>query len=118
MTRAGQTHPAARHVQRKGAARARSAGPACRSADSSPGPFHERTITAPSVLRAELEAVIEQGYGMSGPVYRLGPDRLPGLAKRSVAAGAELSHRIGYGFRPGPADGSRRGTTLRLTPAV
>ncbi|MFE4753679.1 IclR family transcriptional regulator [Streptomyces mirabilis] len=89
--------------------------------------FTERTITGTSVLRAELEAVVEQGYGVtieelelglaavaapirahdgkvigaisvSGPVYRLNSDRLPELTKRTVAAGAELSRRMGYGF--------------------
>ncbi|MFM9628076.1 MULTISPECIES: IclR family transcriptional regulator [Streptomyces] len=89
--------------------------------------FTVRTITGASVLRAELEAVVEQGYGLtieelelglaavaapirahdgkviasisvSGPVYRLNTDRLPELAKRTVAAGAELSRRMGYGF--------------------
>ncbi|MFE7646683.1 IclR family transcriptional regulator [Streptomyces phaeoluteigriseus] len=89
--------------------------------------FTERTITGASMLRAELEAVVEQGYGLtseelelglaavaapirahdgkviasisvSGPVYRLNMDRLPELAKRTVAAGAELSRRMGYGF--------------------
>ncbi|MDX3571835.1 IclR family transcriptional regulator [Streptomyces sp. ID05-47C] len=89
--------------------------------------FTERTITGSSMLRAELEAVVEQGYGLtieelelglaavaapirahdgkviasisvSGPVYRLNTDRLPELAKRTVAAGAELSRRMGYGF--------------------
>ncbi|MET7700595.1 IclR family transcriptional regulator [Streptomyces sp. NPDC005485] len=89
--------------------------------------FTERTITGTSVLRNELEAVIEQGYGVtleelelglaavaapvrahdgkviaaisvSGPVYRLSADRLPELAKRTVAAAADLSRRMGYGF--------------------
>ncbi|WP_211294668.1 IclR family transcriptional regulator [Streptomyces glaucescens] len=89
--------------------------------------FTERTITAASMLRGELEAVVEQGYGttveelelglaavaapirahdgeviaaisVSGPVYRLNFDRLPELARRTVAAGAELSRRMGYGF--------------------
>ncbi|MFD5712291.1 IclR family transcriptional regulator [Streptomyces pharetrae] len=89
--------------------------------------FTERTITGASMLRGELEAVVEQGYGatveelelglaavaapirahdgeviaaisVSGPVYRLNPDRLPELARRTVAAGAELSRRMGYGF--------------------
>nr|WP_189309910.1 IclR family transcriptional regulator [Streptomyces brasiliensis] len=89
--------------------------------------FTERTINGASMLRAELEAVVEQGYGItveelelglsavaapirahdgkviaaisvSGPVYRLNADRLPELAKRTVAAGAELSRRMGYGF--------------------
>ncbi len=87
----------------------------------------ERTITGASVLRAELEAVVEQGYAVtleelelglaaaaapirahdgkviaaisvSGPVYRLNSDRVPELAKRTVAAGSELSRRMGYGF--------------------
>ncbi|MEU2716490.1 IclR family transcriptional regulator [Streptomyces sp. NPDC007205] len=89
--------------------------------------FTDRTITGAAMLRAELEAVVEQGYGVtieelelglaavaapvrahdgkviaaisvSGPVYRLNPDRLPEVAKRTVAAGAELSRRMGYGF--------------------
>ncbi|WAZ20330.1 IclR family transcriptional regulator [Streptomyces cinnabarinus] len=89
--------------------------------------FTERTITGASVLRGELEAVVEQGYGItieelelglaavaapvrshdgkviaaisvSGPVYRLNSDRVPELAKRTVAAGSELSRRMGYGF--------------------
>ncbi|MFI6935959.1 IclR family transcriptional regulator [Streptomyces sp. NPDC050287] len=89
--------------------------------------FTERTITGTSVLRGELEAVVEQGYALtieelelglaaaaapirahdgkviaaisvSGPVYRLNSDRLPEIAKRTVAAGAELSRRMGYGF--------------------
>ncbi|MGW3210444.1 IclR family transcriptional regulator [Streptomyces sp. NPDC001135] len=89
--------------------------------------FTDRTITAAGMLRAELEAVVEQGYGVtieelelglaavaapvrahdgkviaaisvSGPVYRLNSDRLPEVAKRTVAAGAELSRRMGYGF--------------------
>ncbi|MFJ2605281.1 IclR family transcriptional regulator [Streptomyces sp. NPDC091279] len=89
--------------------------------------FTERTITSGSALRGELEAVIEQGFAVtieelelgltavaapvrahdgkviasisvSGPVYRLNSDRMPELTKRSVAAGAELSRRMGYGF--------------------
>jgi DNA-binding IclR family transcriptional regulator len=89
--------------------------------------FTERTITGTSALRGELETVVEQGYGVnleemelgltavaapirahdgkviaaisaSGPVYRMNSDRLPEVAKRTVAAGAELSRRMGYGF--------------------
>jgi len=89
--------------------------------------FTEHTLTGASALRGELEAVVEQGYSItieelelglaavaapirahdgkviaaisvSGPVYRLNADRLPDLAKRMVAAGAELSGRMGYGF--------------------
>jgi len=89
--------------------------------------FTERTVTGASMLRSELQAVVEQGYGVtleelelglaavaapvrshdgkviaaisvSGPVYRLNPDRLTEAAKRTVAAGAELSRRMGYGF--------------------
>ncbi|MFJ6087712.1 IclR family transcriptional regulator [Streptomyces sp. NPDC092369] len=89
--------------------------------------FTERTITGSAALRGELEAVVEQGYGItieelelgltavavpvrahdgkviaalsvSGPVYRLNGDRLPEVAKRTVAAGADLSRRMGYGF--------------------
>ncbi|MFG3016022.1 IclR family transcriptional regulator [Streptomyces cinerochromogenes] len=89
--------------------------------------FTDRTITGAAMLSAELEAVVGQGYGVtmeelelglaavaapvrahdgkviaaisvSGPVYRLNADRLPEVAKRTVAAGAELSRRMGYGF--------------------
>ena len=89
--------------------------------------FTERTITGASVLRGELETVIPQGYAatieelelglaavaapvrshdgevigaisVSGPVYRLTPDRLPELGRRTAAAAAELSRRMGYGF--------------------
>ncbi|MFG2881089.1 IclR family transcriptional regulator [Streptomyces sp. NPDC048297] len=89
--------------------------------------FTDHTLTGAAMLRAELETVIEQGYAttveelelglaavaapvrahdgkviaaisVSGPVYRLNSDRLPEVAKRTVAAGAELSRRMGYGF--------------------
>ncbi|MFK4147354.1 IclR family transcriptional regulator [Streptomyces sp. NPDC004065] len=89
--------------------------------------FTEHTITDPPALRAELEAVALRGCGttveelepglaavaapvraydgeviaaisVSGPVYRLGCDRLEELAERTRAAGAELSRRMGYGF--------------------
>ncbi|CAL9394356.1 Transcriptional regulator KdgR [Streptomyces sp. enrichment culture] len=89
--------------------------------------FTERTITEASVLRGELEAVVPEGYAatleelelglaavaapvrsydgeviaaisVSGPVYRLTPDRLPELGRRTAAAAAELSRRMGYGF--------------------
>jgi DNA-binding IclR family transcriptional regulator len=89
--------------------------------------FTEHTITGTAALRTELEAVVEQGYAMaveelerglaaaaapvrahdgkvigalsvSGPVYRLDPDRLPELAKRTEAAAIDLSSRMGYGL--------------------
>ncbi|MFF4717189.1 IclR family transcriptional regulator [Streptomyces eurythermus] len=89
--------------------------------------FTDRTVTGAAMLRAELEAVVRQGYGVtveelelglaavaapvrahdgeviaaisvSGPVYRLDADRLPEVARRTAAAGAELSRRMGYGF--------------------
>ncbi|MEU3415704.1 MULTISPECIES: IclR family transcriptional regulator [unclassified Streptomyces] len=89
--------------------------------------FTDRTVTGAAMLRAELEAVVRQGYGVtveelepglaavaapvrahdgeviaaisvSGPVYRLDADRLPQVAERTAAAGAELSRRMGYGF--------------------
>ncbi|GAA2737095.1 IclR family transcriptional regulator [Streptomyces nogalater] len=89
--------------------------------------FTDRTVTGAAMLRAELEAVVRQGYGVtveelepglaavaapvrahdgeviaaisvSGPVYRLDADRLPKVAARTAAAGAELSRRMGYGF--------------------
>ncbi|MFJ6570162.1 IclR family transcriptional regulator [Streptomyces sp. NPDC091292] len=89
--------------------------------------YTDRTVTGTGALRGELDAVVEQGYAValeefevgltavaapvrahdgkvigaisvSGPVYRLADERLPVLAKRTVAAGAELSRRMGYGF--------------------
>ncbi|MFE0420015.1 IclR family transcriptional regulator [Streptomyces tendae] len=88
--------------------------------------FTEHTVTGAAVLRGELETVTGQGYAItqeeleiglaavaapvrshdgkviasisvSGPVYRLTPDRLPDLAQRTLAAGVELSRRMGYG---------------------
>jgi DNA-binding IclR family transcriptional regulator len=88
--------------------------------------FTERTVTGAAALRGELETVAQQGYAItqeeleiglaavaapvrshegkviaaisvSGPVDRLSPDRLPELAKRALAAGDELSRRMGYG---------------------
>ncbi|MET9155117.1 IclR family transcriptional regulator [Streptomyces griseoflavus] len=89
--------------------------------------FTEHTVVDPSVLRAELDKVLEQGYAVtleelelglaavaapvrshdgsviaaisvSGPVYRLTAERLPRLGSRTAAAAAELSRRMGYGF--------------------
>ncbi|MET7292508.1 IclR family transcriptional regulator [Streptomyces griseoloalbus] len=89
--------------------------------------FTEHTITGASVLRAELETVLERGFAatleelepglaavaapvrahdgtviaalsVSGPVYRLNADRLPELGSRMGTAAAELSRRMGYGF--------------------
>ncbi|PPS79461.1 Transcriptional regulator KdgR [Streptomyces sp. MH60] len=88
--------------------------------------FTEHTVTGAAVLRGELETVTGQGYAItqeeleiglaavaapvrshdgkviasisvSGPVYRLTPDRLPDLAERTLAAGVELSRRMGWG---------------------
>ncbi|MFI6372913.1 IclR family transcriptional regulator [Streptomyces sp. NPDC050546] len=89
--------------------------------------FTERTVTVASMLRGELDTVVQQGYAItveeleiglaaaaspirshdgkviaslsvSGPVYRLSQERLPEVAKRTEAAAAELSRRMGYGF--------------------
>ncbi|MFH8341695.1 IclR family transcriptional regulator [Streptomyces sp. AM6-12] len=89
--------------------------------------FTERTVTDAARLRDELATVVERGYGVtveelepglaavaapvrahdgeviaaisvSGPVYRLNPDRLAETARRTVAAATELSRRMGYGF--------------------
>lgn len=88
--------------------------------------FTEHTVTGAAVLRGELATVAEQGYAItqeeleiglaavaapvrshdgkviasisvSGPVYRLTPERLPELAERARTAGVELSRRMGYG---------------------
>ncbi|MFE1246572.1 IclR family transcriptional regulator [Streptomyces sp. NPDC058735] len=84
--------------------------------------FTERTVTAASLLREELETVARVGYALtveeleiglaaaaspvrahddhviaslsvSGSVYRLSPERLAELAERTEAAAAELSRR-------------------------
>ncbi|MGW7511903.1 IclR family transcriptional regulator [Streptomyces massasporeus] len=89
--------------------------------------FTERTATVASMLRGELDTVVQQGYAItveeleiglaaaaspvrahdgkviaslsvSGPVYRLTQERLPEVAKRTEAAAIELSRRMGYGF--------------------
>ncbi|MEV0243288.1 IclR family transcriptional regulator [Streptomyces sp. NPDC050674] len=89
--------------------------------------FTERTTTAASLLRGELDTVVRQGFAttmeeleiglaaaaspvrahdgkviaslsVSGPVYRLSQERLPEVAKRTEAAAIELSRRMGYGF--------------------
>ncbi|MFI7141142.1 IclR family transcriptional regulator [Streptomyces massasporeus] len=89
--------------------------------------FTERTATVASMLRGELDTVVQQGYAItveeleiglaaaaspvrahdgkviaslsvSGPVYRLTRERLPEVAKRTEAAAIELSRRMGYGF--------------------
>ncbi len=88
--------------------------------------FTERTVTAPSALRAQADEVAAEGFavtrqeledglnavaapvrrydgtvigaiGVSGPVYRMGEDRLSELAESCTAAAAELSRRLGYG---------------------
>jgi DNA-binding IclR family transcriptional regulator len=87
--------------------------------------FTPYTITDPVRLRAELAAVRELGYSTaaqelelglvavaapvrdisgtviasvsaSGPVFRLPPDRVPEVAAQVVAAGREISHRLGW----------------------
>ncbi|MFH9989466.1 IclR family transcriptional regulator [Streptomyces luteogriseus] len=89
--------------------------------------FTERTATVASMLRGELDTVVQQGYAItveeleiglaaaaspvrahdgkviaslsvSGPVYRLTQERLPEVAKRTEAAAIDLSRRMGYGF--------------------
>ncbi|MCQ4206527.1 IclR family transcriptional regulator [Streptomyces longispororuber] len=89
--------------------------------------FTAHTITGTTALRAELEAVEDQGFAVaveelelglaavaaparahdgrvigaisvSGPVFRLTEENLPALAKRTVAAAAELSRRMGHGL--------------------
>ncbi|WP_394435644.1 IclR family transcriptional regulator [Streptomyces sp. SGAir0957] len=89
--------------------------------------FTEHTLTGTDALRVELGEVAERGYAVaveelevglaavaapvrshdgtvigaisvSGPVYRLTEESLPTSAKRTVAAAAELSRRMGHGF--------------------
>nr|WP_241777907.1 IclR family transcriptional regulator [Streptomyces sp. CT34] len=85
----------------------------------------ERTVTSPGELRDQLAEVVERGFAVaveelelglravaapvrahdgsvigaisvSGPAYRLDAERLPEVVKRTVAAGEELSRRMGY----------------------
>jgi DNA-binding IclR family transcriptional regulator len=87
--------------------------------------FTERTVVDRAGLRADLAAVREQGYAIavdelevgltavaapvtsatgavvasvsaSGPTFRLPAERLPEVARLVVAAGAEISHRLGW----------------------
>ncbi|NEB78127.1 IclR family transcriptional regulator [Streptomyces sp. SID14478] len=89
--------------------------------------FTEHTITGTAALRAELESVVEQGFAVaveelelglaavsaparahdgkvigaisvSGPVFRMTEENLPALAKRTAAAAADLSRRMGHGL--------------------
>ncbi|MDI3390729.1 IclR family transcriptional regulator [Streptomyces sp. B-S-A8] len=89
--------------------------------------FTEHTVTGTAQLRADLDAVVEQGHAraleelevgltavaapvrahdgkvigalsVSGPVYRLTEDRLGELAERTAAVAGDLSRRMGYGF--------------------
>lgn len=88
--------------------------------------FTEHTVTDAALLRSELERVPEQGYAatreelelglvavaapvrahdgaviaavsVSGPVFRMTPERLPWVGARTAAAAGELSRRMGYG---------------------
>ncbi|MGA5523915.1 IclR family transcriptional regulator [Streptomyces pseudogriseolus] len=90
--------------------------------------FTEHTVTDASALRAELERVPGQGYAstreelelglvavaapvhahdgtivaaisVSGPVFRMLPERVSWLGERTAAAAAELSRRMGYGVQ-------------------
>src|SRR5690606_39133589 len=90
-------------------------------------PFTEHTVTGAAASRGGLRTVVERGYActleelelglsavaapvrshegrvvaaisVSGPVYRLTPQRLPALGERAAAAAADLSRRMGYGF--------------------
>ncbi|WP_434598779.1 IclR family transcriptional regulator [Streptomyces sp. A5-4] len=87
--------------------------------------FTERTVTSAAELRAQLADIAAQGYAVvaeemevglsavaapvrahdgqvigavsiSGPVYRMGEERLSELAKSAVDAAGELSYRMGY----------------------
>ncbi|MEW1720208.1 IclR family transcriptional regulator [Streptomyces sp. NPDC093109] len=89
--------------------------------------FTQRTVTDIGELRAQLQLAVERGYActveeleiglnavaapvrahdgsvigtisVSGPAYRLGEEKLPVLAERTLGAAAELSRRMGYAF--------------------
>jgi DNA-binding IclR family transcriptional regulator len=86
------------------------------------------TITSKARLKRELVAVREQGYAvavdeleigltaiaapvrnahgdvicsmsLSGPTFRLGPDRVEAILPQLIEAADELSHRLGWGIR-------------------
>ncbi|MFI1203595.1 IclR family transcriptional regulator [Streptomyces sp. BHT-5-2] len=88
--------------------------------------FTDGTLTAPAAVRDQLTAVRADGFartaeefetglnavaapvrsydgavigaiGVSGPAYRMAPERLPELTEAAVQAAAELSRRMGYG---------------------
>jgi DNA-binding IclR family transcriptional regulator len=90
--------------------------------------FTPRTLTRRAELREELERVREQGYSVavdeleigltavaapirnahgdivasisvSGPTFRLTDDRMHTVIPQCVEAGAEISHRLGWGLR-------------------
>ena len=94
--------------------------------------FTAGTVTEPAALRRELARVRELGYAVteeelepglnaiaapvrdrtgqvvaaisvSAPAFRLGSERLAEIAPAVVAAGADLSRRLGYGVRSGAA---------------
>ena len=90
--------------------------------------FTPKTITRKAQLREELELVREQGYALaidelemglaavaapirnahgdivasisvSGPTFRLAAERLDAAIPLCIAAGEEISHRLGWGLR-------------------
>ena len=90
--------------------------------------YTEHTITRRAKLRDELARVREQGYALavdelevgltavaapvrnahgdvvasmsvSGPTFRLGPERLDHVVALTVSSAAEVSHRLGWGHR-------------------
>ncbi|MGY1439241.1 IclR family transcriptional regulator [Streptomyces reniochalinae] len=87
----------------------------------------DHTVVSPAELRAELGSVVKNGFAsardeleiglhavaapvrahdgkvigaisVSGPSYRLEPERLHEVAKRTVAAAQDLSRRMGYAY--------------------
>src|SRR5919108_2396984 len=94
--------------------------------------FTAETITQPAALRRDLARARELGYAItleelepglnavaapvrdrtgqvvaaisvSAPAFRLGPERIAEIAPATVAAGADLSRRLGYGVRSAAA---------------
>src|SRR5699024_1230111 len=109
--------------------------------------FTARTVQDPSVLRRQLEQVVERGWALAeeefeeglnavaapihgtegevvaalsaaGPAYRLGHDRLPAAAEQLRAAAAEISRRLGHHPRSPESTSAQRTSLQRTAPQL